>query len=186
MVLRQRRRGLRDVEQRVVERHALFARDSDIISVIRRNVLEGSIYVRDVLIDPESIARESYRDELRRLRSEIDARLLPAEIAARPPSERGHWQRLQGRLDHLKREGLGVAAISYFRAPEVLVAVSLTMVTIVLVGSLIGMSLPFLLTRLGLDPATASAPLITSIADISGVLIYFSIATWLLRSAAAG
>ncbi len=74
----------------------------------------------------------------------------------------------------------GVAAIASFRAPEIILVVSLTMMTIVLVGSLIGMSLPFLLTRLGLDPATASAPLITSISDICGVLIYFSIATWYL------
>jgi magnesium transporter len=51
----------------------------------------------------------------------------------------------------------------------------------VVVGSLLGMSLPFLLARFGFDPATASAPLITSLADISGVLIYFSLATWLLR-----
>jgi magnesium transporter len=72
----------------------------------------------------------------------------------------------------------GVAAIAWFRAPEVLVIVPATMVLIVLVGSLIGMSLPFLLTRLRLDPATASAPLITSLADISGVLIYFSLASW--------
>lgn len=72
----------------------------------------------------------------------------------------------------------GVAAIAWFRAPEVLVIVPATMIVIVLVGSLIGMSLPFLLTRFGLDPATASAPLITSLADISGVLIYFSIASW--------
>jgi magnesium transporter len=48
------------------------------------------------------------------------------------------------------------------------------------------MLLPFVLTRLGWDPATASAPLITSLADISGVLIYFSIATWLLGLGAAG
>ncbi len=40
--------------------------------------------------------------------------------------------------------------------------------------------LPFLLTRLKLDPATASAPLITSLADIAGVMIYSSIATWYL------
>jgi magnesium transporter len=72
---------------------------------------------------------------------------------------------------------VGVAAIAYFRAPEVMFVVPATMVIIVLVGSLIGMSLPFLLTRLKLDPATASAPLITSLADISGVLIYFSIAS---------
>src|SRR5690625_24366 len=74
----------------------------------------------------------------------------------------------------------GVAAVASFRAPEIIVVVALTMVSIVLVGSLIGMSLPFLLTRFGLDPATASAPLITSLADISGVVIYFSIATWYL------
>jgi magnesium transporter len=75
---------------------------------------------------------------------------------------------------------LGVAAIAAFRAPEVLVVVSLTMTIIVLVGSMIGLLLPLLLTRFGLDPATASAPLITSLADISGVLIYFSIAAWYL------
>jgi magnesium transporter len=74
----------------------------------------------------------------------------------------------------------GATAISVFRAPHVAVVVALSMVCIVLVGSLIGMSLPFLLTRMGLDPATASAPLITSLSDISGVVIYFSIATWYL------
>jgi magnesium transporter len=75
---------------------------------------------------------------------------------------------------------IGVAAISYFRAPEVLAVVAMTMTIIVVWGSLIGMLLPFLLTKLNRDPATASAPLITSLADISGVLIYFSIATWYL------
>lgn len=39
------------------------------------------------------------------------------------------------------------------------------------------MLLPFALTKLNLDPATASAPLVTSIADAAGVLIYFAIAT---------
>jgi magnesium transporter len=75
---------------------------------------------------------------------------------------------------------LAVSLISIFRAPEIAVVVAITMVAIVLVGSLIGMSLPFLLTRFGRDPATASAPLVTSLADISGVLIYFSVATWYL------
>mgnify|MGYP005839670217 CR=1 FL=1 len=76
----------------------------------------------------------------------------------------------------------GVAAVASFRAPEIILVVALTMVCVVLVGSLVGLTLPFIFTRLGLDPATASAPLITSIADISGVLIYFSLATWLLGS----
>ncbi|MBN2592183.1 MAG: magnesium transporter [Sedimentisphaerales bacterium] len=76
--------------------------------------------------------------------------------------------------------GLGVMLVAGFRAPQIIVPVGLTMVCTVLFGSLVGMSLPFLLTRFKLDPATASAPLITSIADIGGVLIYFSIASWWL------
>ncbi len=77
---------------------------------------------------------------------------------------------------------VAVSLVSAFRAPEVLPVVAATMVIIVVWGSLIGMSLPFVLTRLGKDPATASAPLITSLADISGVLIYFSMASRFLGS----
>lgn len=73
---------------------------------------------------------------------------------------------------------LGVALVASFRAPEIIIVVSITMVLIVVTGSLIGMLLPFVFTKINIDPATASAPLITSIADICGVLIYFSIATW--------
>jgi magnesium transporter len=76
---------------------------------------------------------------------------------------------------------LAVAPIGYLRgSPEIALAVALTMVLVVLVGSLIGMSLPFLLIRFKLDPATASAPLVTSIADAVGVILYFSIATAIL------
>lgn len=63
---------------------------------------------------------------------------------------------------------------------DVAVVVALTMIVIVIVGSLIGMSLPFVFDKLKLDPATASGPLITSIADIVGVLIYFGLASWYL------
>ena len=42
------------------------------------------------------------------------------------------------------------------------------------------MSLPFLFSKFKIDPAVASGPLVTSIADIAGVLIYFSIASWYL------
>ena len=77
---------------------------------------------------------------------------------------------------------IGVALVASFRAPEVIMVVSLTMVLIVMTGSLIGLLLPFVFTKFKLDPATASAPLITSIADICGVIIYFSIATWYFGS----
>jgi magnesium transporter len=54
------------------------------------------------------------------------------------------------------------------------------MVLIVITGSLVGLVLPFIFTKFKLDPAIASAPLITSIADICGILIYFSVAKWIL------
>lgn len=92
-------RSVRDVERQVVEAHAAFARDSDILSVIRRNVLMGSINVRDVLIDPTLGSREEYREELRALRTEIDASLKDASQIRRDPSEVDQWRRLQARLD---------------------------------------------------------------------------------------
>ena len=73
---------------------------------------------------------------------------------------------------------IGVAIVASLRAPEIIMVVSITMVLTVITGSLIGLLLPFIFTRMKLDPATASAPLITSVADISGLIIYFSIATW--------
>ena len=77
--------------------------------------------------------------------------------------------------------GMAAAGIAAFQSPEIILVVLFTMISIVLVGALAGLSLPFIFTKLKLDPATASAPLITSIADISGVIIYMSIATWYLN-----
>ena len=77
--------------------------------------------------------------------------------------------------------GLAVSVIGIFRGGiDVAIVVSLTMLVIVLVGSMLGMSLPFLFSKFKIDPAVASGPLVTSIADIAGVLIYFSIASWYL------
>lgn len=73
---------------------------------------------------------------------------------------------------------LGVSLVSSYRAPEVVLVVAVTMVLTVMAGSMIGLLLPFIFTKFKVDPATASAPLITSISDITGVMIYFSIATW--------
>ncbi len=77
--------------------------------------------------------------------------------------------------------GLAVSVIGLWRGgPEVALVVALAMAMVVLMGSLVGMALPFLLSLAKFDPATASVPLITCIADIAGILIYFSIATALL------
>lgn len=76
---------------------------------------------------------------------------------------------------------LAIVGIGFWRGgAEIAQVVAYSMFIIVIMGSLIGLSLPFLLVKLGWDPATASGPLVTSIADIIGVLIYFAIATSVL------
>ena len=74
-----------------------------------------------------------------------------------------------------------VSVLGYFRGDEMVALVlALSMLTIVMMGCLIGMSLPFILNRFGMDPASASAPLVTSICDATGVLVYLFIASRLL------
>lgn len=58
--------------------------------------------------------------------------------------------------------------------------VGLAVLAVILVASTIGAALPMVVTRFGLDPAVASAPLVTTITDASGLLIYFSVAAWVL------
>jgi magnesium transporter len=50
-----------------------------------------------------------------------------------------------------------------------------------MVGTLAGSMLPFLLKRVGLDPASASAPFVATLVDVTGIVIYFSIASLMLR-----
>jgi magnesium transporter len=54
------------------------------------------------------------------------------------------------------------------------------LVGIVTFGSLAGSMLPFLLQRLGFDPASASAPFVATLVDVTGLIIYFSIALVIL------
>jgi magnesium transporter len=60
-------------------------------------------------------------------------------------------------------------------------AVSLSLVGVVIFGTMAGSMLPFVLRRVGLDPASASAPLVATMVDVTGLLIYFSLATLLLK-----
>ena len=56
-----------------------------------------------------------------------------------------------------------------------------SLVGVVMFGSVVGSMLPFLLRRLGFDPATASAPCVAALVDVTGVIIYFTIAMLILR-----
>ncbi|HEX5175609.1 MAG TPA: magnesium transporter, partial [Chthoniobacteraceae bacterium] len=59
--------------------------------------------------------------------------------------------------------------------------VGIALIGVVLWGSLSGSMLPFLLRRLGADPATSSAPFVATLVDVTGVIIYFTIALVILR-----
>jgi magnesium transporter len=59
-------------------------------------------------------------------------------------------------------------------------AVGITLLCVVLWGTLCGSMLPLLLKRLGADPAVSSAPFIATLVDVTGLLIYFSVAFALL------
>jgi magnesium transporter len=59
--------------------------------------------------------------------------------------------------------------------------VSFTLIGVVLWGTLAGSMIPMLLKRLGKDPAVSSAPFIATLVDVTGLIIYFSLAFLILR-----
>lgn len=63
----------------------------------------------------------------------------------------------------------------------VALTVGAALVGIVTFGSLSGSMLPFILKRLGFDPASASAPFVATLVDVTGLVIYFGVAAVILR-----
>jgi magnesium transporter len=63
----------------------------------------------------------------------------------------------------------------------VALTVSSALVGVVTFGSLAGSMLPFVLRRFGFDPASASAPFVATLVDVTGLIIYFSVAVLILR-----
>jgi magnesium transporter len=61
------------------------------------------------------------------------------------------------------------------------ITVGTSLVGIVLWGTIVGSLLPFILRRLGFDPATSSAPFVATLVDVTGLVIYFSVALVVLR-----
>lgn len=59
-------------------------------------------------------------------------------------------------------------------------SVSVSLVLIVLWGTLSGSIIPFVLRKFGMDPATASAPFVATLVDVSGLIIYFTVAAFFL------
>lgn len=63
----------------------------------------------------------------------------------------------------------------------VAMTVGLSLVGVVLLGTVCGSMLPFVLRRVGFDPASASAPFVATLVDVGGVVIYFTVAGVILR-----
>ena len=59
-------------------------------------------------------------------------------------------------------------------------SIGVSLILVVLWGTISGSMVPFILKRLNLDPATSSAPFVATLVDVTGLIIYFSVAGLLL------
>jgi magnesium transporter len=88
--------------------------------------------------------------------------------------------------------GAGLAGLGMFRVwmvgdrPEMIWTIGVTVICIVLMGCTVGAMLPLLLRRAGLDPATSSTPFIATLVDVLGILLYLTLAQWVLVEALTG
>ena len=65
-------------------------------------------------------------------------------------------------------------------AVQIALTVGVSLVGVVLLGTVAGSSLPFLFRRIGFDPASASAPFVATLVDVTGLIVYFTVAGLLL------
>jgi magnesium transporter len=109
----------------------------------------------------------SLRDALRVARRELLTGLaLGAVLALLGMLRVLVWQQLFGGYGH--------------QAGAIALTVGISLIGVVTFGTLAGSMLPLVLRRLGFDPASASAPFVATLVDVTGLLIYFSVGTLLL------
>ena len=84
---------------------------------------------------------------------------------------------VQRLADEAVEEAASRGALDFFLIGA---TVAISLVWIVLWGAVAGAMLPFVLRRSGFDPASASAPFVSTLVDVTGLVIYFSVATLLL------
>lgn len=82
--------------------------------------------------------------------------------------------------------GVGMAMVAYVRAlwwdtgPELALAVSLSILSIIVWANVLGALLPLLAARLKIDPTVVSGPAMSTLVDATGLFIYFTIARWII------
>ena len=115
--------------------------------------------------------------------------IIIRSLALREVRLRDWWRVISRELGSGLALGLLLGCIGYLRISiwgkffhqygaqysRVALAVALSLVGVVLYGNVVGSMLPFLLRRVGFDPAKASAPLVATLVDVSGLVIYFSV-----------
>jgi magnesium transporter len=74
----------------------------------------------------------------------------------------------------------GVVGQMYGGNTKIALVVAISMTLIVFVANIFGALLPFALSRMRVDPAAASTPLVTSVMDVLGLIIYFGVAVMVL------
>lgn len=72
-------------------------------------------------------------------------------------------------------------ALMWGHGMPIATVVGLTLLCVVLVGTLVGAALPLIFTKLGFDPAVASSPFVSSLVDVAGIVVYLTIAIQLLH-----
>ncbi len=70
-------------------------------------------------------------------------------------------------------------------SPAFALLIALTVIGIVIMGCVVGGMMPLLLHKVGVDPATSSTPFIATLVDVLGIIIYLSLAKWLLADVLA-
>lgn len=90
---------------------------------------------------------------------------------------------LLGAIGFARIELWQVIGLTNYGAGHMLLAltVAISLIGVVTFGTLVGAMLPFMLKRVGLDPASASAPLVATLVDVTGLVIYFTVALLMLR-----
>jgi magnesium transporter len=71
-------------------------------------------------------------------------------------------------------------ALMWGNGTDVAWVVAITLLSVVITGTVVGAMLPLAFTRLGFDPAIASSPFVASLVDVAGIIIYFNVAIQLL------
>jgi magnesium transporter len=76
---------------------------------------------------------------------------------------------------------VGIFAMLWQGLPAIGLVVGLSLTLTIIIATFLGFLIPFSLTKMGIDPAAGSGPLITTVKDITGLFIYFGIASLLLE-----